>query len=164
VSLVIGIDPGSRITGYGIVDNRGRSVVYAGSGIIRVDPAASKPLRLLEIKKELDEVIRRFGPEAAAVEEVFVARNPKSALTLGEARGVILLSAAQAGLEVFEYSAREVKRSMVGTGAAHKSQVASMVSKLLGMKTEPATEDETDALAVAFCHSIRMSGAAWRLV
>ncbi len=164
MSLVIGIDPGSRITGYGIVENKGRHIVYVGSGVIRVDAGASKPIRLLEIKKELDEVIRRFNPEAAAVEEVFVARNPKSALTLGEARGVILLSAAQAGLEIFEYSAREVKRSMVGTGAAHKSQVASMVSKLLGMKTEPATEDETDALAVAFCHAIRMSGATWRLV
>jgi len=164
LSLVIGIDPGSRITGYGLVESKGSRIIYAASGVIRVDAGGSKPQRLCEIKKGLDDVIRRFGPEVAAVEEVFVAKNPKSALTLGEARGVILLSAAEAGLEVFEYSAREVKRSMVGTGAAHKSQVSSMVSKLLGMTTVPATEDETDALAVAFCHAIRMTGAVWRSV
>ena len=99
-----------------------------------------------------------------AVEKVFVAKNPKSALTLGEARGVILLAAAEAGIEVFEYSAREVKGSVVGAGGAHKSQVAAMVGKLLGMKRDPETEDETDALAVAFCHCLRGTGIAGRML
>jgi crossover junction endodeoxyribonuclease RuvC len=159
VSLTIGIDPGSRITGYGIVEARGREIVFVGSGIIRTGD--SKPIgeRLLAIKRSLDEVMRRYRPTALAVEEIFMAKNPKSTLTLGQARGVALLAAAEAGIPVFEYSSREVKSSVTGAGGAHKSQVAAMVGRLMRLDHEPETEDETDALAVAFCHAARSQDA-----
>jgi len=155
VSLTIGIDPGSRITGYGLVEMRGRDIVFVGSGIIRT--GASKPIeeRLLAIKRALDEVMQRYHPSALAVEEIFMAKNPKSTLTLGQARGIALLVAAEAGIPVFEYSSREVKSSITGAGGAHKSQVAAMVGRLMRLDHEPETEDETDALAVAFCHVAR---------
>ncbi len=155
VSLVIGVDPGSRITGWGLLRRSGREIVYVGSGIVRANPRAPVPERLLAIRTGVAEVIERFRPDALAVEDVFMAKNPKSALTLGEARGVVLLAAAEAGIPVFEYSTREVKMSVVGAGAAHKSQVAAMVGRLLRLDHEPETEDETDAVAVAFCHAAR---------
>ncbi len=161
--MTIGIDPGSRVTGFGVVESKGSSIVYVASGIIRADPKKPKHQKLLDIKTGLDSIITRYKPSAIAIEDIFVARNPKSALTLGEARGVALLASAEAGVDVFEYSAREVKRSVAGSGAAHKSQVAFMVGKLLKMDKEPATEDETDALAVAFCHMIRVSGIAGKI-
>ena len=155
VSLVIGVDPGSRITGWGLLRRSGREIVYVGSGIVRANARAPAPERLLAIRTGIAEVIVRFRPEALAVEDVFMAKNPKSALTLGEARGVVLLAAAEAGIPVFAYSTREVKMSVVGAGAAHKSQVAAMVGRLLRLDHEPETEDETDAVAVAFCHAAR---------
>jgi crossover junction endodeoxyribonuclease RuvC len=163
LSLTIGIDPGSRITGYGLVERRGNEIVYVASGVIRTGSKGALPDRLHSIKRRLDEVLLQYKPESLAVEEIFVSKNPRSTLKLGEARGVVLLSAAEAGIPVFEYSAREVKRSVVGSGAAHKSQVASMIVRLLKFQGEPATEDETDALAVAFCHESRVSGMAGRL-
>ena len=157
MSLTIGIDPGSRITGYGLVERRGAEIVYIGSGIIKTAAAGPIERRLLTIKRELDGVIARYHPAAVAVEEIFMAKNPKSTLTLGEARGVVLLAAAEAGLSVFEYTPREVKSSVTGAGGAHKSQVAAMVGRLMKLDHEPETEDETDALAVAFCHATRAS-------
>jgi crossover junction endodeoxyribonuclease RuvC len=159
LSSTIGIDPGSRITGYGVVEQRGHDIVYVGSGIIRVKAGGMKQERLLYIKEELDSVLDTFKPASMAVEEIFLAKNPKSILTLGEARGVVLLSAAQAGIPVYEYTPREVKSSVVGLGQAHKGQVAAMIRRLLKLEHEPATTDESDALAVAFCHELRMSGA-----
>jgi crossover junction endodeoxyribonuclease RuvC len=155
VSLTIGIDPGSRITGYGLVERRGSEIIYVGSGIIKA--GSTKPIekRLLTIKRELDGVIGRYRPAALAVEDIFMAKNPKSMLALGEARGVVLLAAAEADIPVFEYTPREVKNSVTGAGAAHKSQVAAMIGRLMRLDHEPETEDETDALAVAFCHAIR---------
>ncbi len=155
MSLVIGVDPGSRITGWGLVERRDREIVYVGSGIIRPPGRSAVPERLLAIKRGLTEVIARFHPEVLAVEDVFMAKNPKSTVTLGEARGIVLLAAAEAEIPVFEYSTREVKMSVVGAGGAHKSQVAAMVGKLLRIDREPETEDETDAIAVAFCHAAR---------
>ncbi len=157
--LIIGIDPGSRITGYGLVELRGRDIVFVGSGIIRTGDSAAIGDRLLAIKRALDEVIGRYRPSALAVEEIFMAKNPKSTLILGEARGVALLAAAEAGIPVHEYSSREVKSSVTGAGGAHKSQVAAMVGRLMRLDHEPATEDETDALAVAFCHAARSGDA-----
>jgi len=157
VSLTIGIDPGSRITGYGLVERRGSEIVYVGSGIIRAGVAGPIEKRLLTIKRELDGVIGRYNPAAVAVEEIFMAKNPKSTLTLGQARGVVLLAAAEAGLPVFEYTPREVKGCVTGAGGAHKSQVAAMVGRLMRLDHVPETEDETDALAVAFCHAVRSS-------
>jgi len=161
VPLIIGIDPGSRITGYGLVDLRGRDIVFVGSGIIRTGDAMPIGERLLAIKRALDEVMGHYRPSALAVEEIFMAKNPKSTLTLGQARGIALLAAAEAGIPVYEYSSRAVKSSVTGAGAAHKSQVAAMVGRLMRLDHEPETEDETDALAVAFCHAAR-SGVPWR--
>jgi crossover junction endodeoxyribonuclease RuvC len=98
-----------------------------------------------------------------AVEDVFVSKNPKSALKLGQARGVAMLAAAEAGIEVFEYAPREVKGSIAGSGSAHKSQVAAMVMRLLHPEREISSEDETDALAVAFCHAVRIGSFSGRL-
>ena len=163
MSLTIGIDPGSRITGYGLVERRGAEIVYVASGIVKTGAAGPIEARLLTIKRGLDEVIGRFHPEALAVEEIFMAKNPKTTLTLGQARGVVLLAAAEAGLPVFEYTPREVKSAVTGAGAAHKSQVAAMVGRLMKLDHEPETEDETDAIAVAFCHAIRAGGIRGRL-
>ncbi len=160
----MGIDPGSRVTGYGVIEKKGSSIVYVGSGIIRVNVREPKAVRLSRIKSGLDEVIDLYKPVSIAVENIFIAKNPGSALTLGEARGVALLAAAESGADVYEYSAREVKRSVVGSGAAHKRQVAAMIRKLIKMEKEPETEDETDALAIAFCHMLRITGIAGRLV
>ena len=161
--LIIGIDPGSRITGYGLVERRGRDIVFVGSGVIRAGGSGPIAGRLLTIKRELDGVIERYRPASLAVEEIFMAKNPKSTLTLGEVRGIVLLAAAEAGIPIFEYSPREVKSSVVGSGAAHKSQVGAMVSRLMRLDHEPETEDETDAIAVAFCHAVRESGIEGRL-
>ena len=106
----------------------------------------------------LDALIGERSPEAMALEEIFFSKNPKSTMILGEVRGVVLLAAAEGGVDVFEYSAREVKGSVVGSGAAHKSQVSGMIRKILSLDHEPESEDETDALAVAFCHALRISG------
>ena len=163
MSLVIGVDPGSRITGWGLVRRQDREISYVGSGVIRAPGRLSVPQRLLAIRKGLAEVIVRFHPQELAVEDVFMAKNPKSMLTLGEARAVALLAAAEAEIPVFEYSTREVKMSVVGAGAAHKSQVAAMVGRLLRLDHEPETEDETDAIAVAFCHAARAGGVCGRL-
>lgn len=155
MSLVVGVDPGSRITGWGVVEQHCGKISYVASGVVRADGRASVAERLLAVKRGLTEVINTFHPDALAIEDVFMAKNPKSMLTLGEARGMALLAAAEVGIPVFEYSTREIKMSVVGTGGAHKSQVASMVSRLLRLDHVPTTEDETDAVAVAFCHAVR---------
>jgi crossover junction endodeoxyribonuclease RuvC len=157
LSLVVGIDPGSGITGYGVVEHHRSDVVYVGSGVIRLKRAESRPERLRALKEGIDGILARYRPDSVAVEEIFVARNPRSTMVLGEARGVIILAAAEAGIPVYEYSPREVKCSVVGSGAAHKSQVAFMIGKHLRLEQRPRTEDETDALAVAFCHALRMT-------
>jgi crossover junction endodeoxyribonuclease RuvC len=162
VPLTIGIDPGSRVTGYGLLDRRGSDIIYIDSGIIRVGGNKPRPERLLTIKEALDAVLSKHRPGALAVEEIFMAKNPKSTLALGEVRGVILLSAAQRGIPVYEYSAREVKGSVVGVGSAHKSQVAAMIGRLLDLSHQPETEDETDALAVAFCHLLKSTALIGR--
>lgn len=158
MSLTVGIDPGSRITGYGVLERRGREILYVDSGIIRCRDGEERPRRLRRIKEALDDVIRRYRPASLAVEEIFMSKNPKSTLALGEVRGVILLAAEEAGVPVYQYTPREVKSSVVGKGAAHKRQVAAMIVRLLDFDKEPETEDETDALAVAFCHVLRESG------
>ncbi len=160
--VIIGIDPGSRVTGYGLVEKRGSGIVYIGSGAIRVKASDTMPRRLAAIKRGLDEVLREFSPAAMAIEEVFVAKNPKSALKLGQARGVAILAAAEAGIEVFEYSPREVKGSVTGAGSAHKSQVGAMIVRLLRPDHDPQCEDETDALAIAFCHALRAGSPVGR--
>ena len=149
---VLGVDPGSDTTGYGVIDSDGRNyqlVEYAGiKGLKRLSFAE----RLLEITLKLEEVIERLSPEACAVEDTFYAVNVKSALKLGQARGAVLVAAARAGLEVFEYSPLEIKSALVGYGRAEKQQVQEMVRLLLGMKSVPEPLDASDALAIAICH------------
>lgn len=149
---ILGIDPGSRATGYGLVLCEGNRLQHIDNGVIRPPEKAELPARLLHIQQELAKVIARYAPECAAVEQVFVAHNVQSALKLGQARGVALLAAAQAGLEVAEYTPMQIKSAVVGYGRAAKGQVQQMVRALLNLP-EIAQEDASDALAVAICHA-----------
>jgi crossover junction endodeoxyribonuclease RuvC len=149
---VLGVDPGSDTTGYGVIDSDGRNyqlVEYAGiRGLKRLSFAE----RLLGITLKLEEVIERLSPQACAVEDTFYAVNVKSALKLGQARGAVLVAAARAGLAVFEYSPLEIKSALVGYGRAEKQQVQEMVRLLLRMESVPEPLDASDALAIAICH------------
>jgi crossover junction endodeoxyribonuclease RuvC len=152
---IVGIDCGTERTGFGVIDSDGRTHHLIDAGVIRTDPAHALEYRLKLIAAGLRGVIQTFRPQAAAVEEVFYAVNAKSALKLAHVRGVALLQAAEAGLAVSEYSALEVKMSVVGYGRAEKLQVQMMVHSLLRI-TEPfASYDVSDALAVAICHGTR---------
>ncbi|MBI2981424.1 MAG: crossover junction endodeoxyribonuclease RuvC [Deltaproteobacteria bacterium] len=148
---VLGIDPGSAVTGYGIVEKTGSQFRHVDNGTVRTSRSSSFPRRLQEIFFEIGELILRSRPDVMAVEEVFFAKNPMSALKLGESRGVALLAAAQHNLTVHEYSTREVKQAVTGYGQASKEQIQKMVRQLLKLP-EVATEDASDALAVAICH------------
>ncbi len=159
MTLIIGIDPGSRRTGFGIVSASGAGVIYVTSGVIRLRET-ELPERLGVIFGHVSELISSHKPEQMAVEEVFLARDPRAALHLGQARGAAIVAGVRAGLPVAEYSARTVKKAVVGVGAATKAQVQQMISRLLGLSAAPA-EDAADALAVAICHahSVRINAA-----
>ena len=149
---VMGVDPGSTTTGYGVVDSDGKSyhlVEYAG---IRAPARFEFAERLLIITQKLEEVFSRLRPQACAVEETFYAVNVKSALKLGHVRGVVLVAAARAGIPVFEYSPLEIKSALVGYGRAEKHQVQEMVRLLLNLKELPEPLDASDALGAAICH------------
>jgi crossover junction endodeoxyribonuclease RuvC len=157
--LVLGIDPGSRVTGWGIVEReRGRYRLVA-SGAIRNATTVPLAQRLLVIHRELEQVIATWAPEVMAVEAIFRHKSSESALRLGHARGVPLLAAAEAGLPVFEYNSAHIKKAVTGFGGAQKTQVARMVSLLLG-ETIDAPADVTDALAVAITHHAHSRTAA----
>jgi crossover junction endodeoxyribonuclease RuvC len=149
---VLGVDPGTETTGYGVIDsfsNQYRLVEYAG---IRAPARFTFAERLLIISQKLEEVIERLRPHACAVEETFYAVNVKSALKLGHVRGVVLVAAARTGVAVFEYSPLEIKSALVGYGRAEKHQVQEMVRLLLKLKDRPEPLDASDALAAAICH------------
>jgi crossover junction endodeoxyribonuclease RuvC len=149
---VLGIDCGSRVTGYGVIDTDGAECLFVRCGAIRSkasDPLAS---RLRIIHNGIVEVIRELQPEAAAFESLFYATNVQSALKLGHVRGVSMFAAAQANLPVFEYSPLEVKSAVTGYGRAEKMQVQQMVRALLKLNASPEPYDASDALAVAICH------------
>ena len=152
---VLGIDCGSERTGYGVIESDGMEHRMLAAGVIRTNTKTSFELRLLEIAGGLRRLIAEHRPEAAAVEEVFYAANVKTALKLAHVRGVALLALAEAGLEMAEYSALEVKISVVGYGRAEKCQVQMMVQSLLHMPEMVKSEDASDALAVAICHANR---------
>ena len=163
MTILLGIDPGSRHTGYGVIEqvgNRSRALAF---GTISTSGAEMAP-RLGTIFAGLCEVMSAHMPEEVSIEKVFMARNPDSALKLGQARGAALTAVVQSGVPVFEYSARQVKRAVVGRGGAEKVQVAEMVKHLLGLEKRPQ-EDAADALAIALCHAhtrvslARMGGA-----
>ena len=150
---ILGIDPGSHRTGYGIVDVRGSQLFPVAWGVIRTDRAESFPDRLYEIHEKLAEVIRLHRPTEAAVEKVFLAKNAASALKLGQARGAAIVTCRALGVAVHEYSAKEIKLAATGNGAAPKDQVAAMVRRLLGVREE-VPPDASDALAMAFCRAV----------
>ena len=149
---ILGIDPGLQKTGWGIISSRGTSLQFKACGLIRTKPAEALSSRLALIHHELVHIIKAHRPDSAAVEETFVNKNPASALKLGQARGVALAVPALHGLEVAEYSANKIKKSIVGTGHAEKAQVCMMIARLLP-SCGRITEDEADALAVAICHA-----------
>lgn len=153
---IAGIDCGTERTGFGIIDTDGRSHRFVNAGVIRTKPTEPLERRLKCIADELRATLQNFAPDAVAVEEVFYAVNAKSALKLAHVRGAAMLVAAEAGLEVSEYSPLEVKISVVGYGRAEKQQVQMMVLSLLGINHQFASFDATDALAVAICHGTRL--------
>ncbi|MBI4777099.1 MAG: crossover junction endodeoxyribonuclease RuvC [Deltaproteobacteria bacterium] len=148
---VLGVDPGSNATGFGVVEKVGNRMALMADGVIRQSRGQSLSVRLKRIYDELARAIEATRPEEVAVESLFFARNPQSALKLGQARGVALLAAVNAGLPVFEYSALEVKKAVVGYGRAGKDQVQLMVGTLLNSRTR-RSRDAADALAIAICH------------
>ncbi len=150
---VLGIDCGSEYTGYGVVEQDGDGVLrHLCSGAIRLSPRDPLELRLKKICAGLTEIIRAYSPQQVAIEDVFYAVNVKSALKLGHVRGVAMLAAAQAGLEVVAYSPLSIKSAVVGYGKAEKSQVQIMVARLLKLPEPPQPADAADALAIAICH------------
>ncbi|MGE0592973.1 MAG: crossover junction endodeoxyribonuclease RuvC [Vicinamibacterales bacterium] len=149
---IFGIDPGSERTGYGCVETDGRRHRMVTCGTITARAAEGLPARLVRIHRELAAQLEACRPGCVAIENLFHARNARSALRLGHARGVAMLAAAQAGCPVVEYTPAEVKRAVVGYGRAEKQQVQHMVRLLLGLPADPLSLDATDALAVAICH------------
>jgi crossover junction endodeoxyribonuclease RuvC len=149
---ILGLDPGLGTTGWGVIEAEGNRLAHVANGHFRTDSAAPLPNRLATLADQLELLIAEQRPGTAAVEEVFVNRNPQSTLKLGQARGVVIMVAARSGLNVGEYAARLVKKAVVGVGNAEKSQVHAMVSRLLpGAKIAGA--DAADALAVAITHA-----------
>lgn len=147
---ILGIDPGSRITGYGVVEAQGSQLFHVSSGRIRV-PDENIGIRLRTIYQQIEQIIESNNPEAVAVEKVFVARNARSALMLGQARGAVIVAAGSRELDIEEYSPLEIKQAVVGRGRAAKQQVQHMVKVLLNLASTPET-DTADALACAICH------------
>ena len=160
MAIILGIDPGSRITGYGIIRQTGRQLSYLGSGCIRT-VVDDMPGRLKLIYAGVSEIITQFQPDFFAIESVFMAKNADSALKLGQARGAAIVAAVNQDLPVFEYAARQVKQTVVGTGAAGKAQVQHMVRSILKLPANPQA-DAADALAIAITHC-HMSQNAIRL-
>jgi len=163
MAIILGIDPGSRITGYGLINATGNKLVFIDCGCIKTD-TSPLPERLHQIFNGLSQVIERHSPQEAAIEGVFMGRNASAALKLGQARGSAIVACLQQNLLLEEYSARSVKQAIVGRGAAEKHQVQHMVKVLLGIKQQ-IQEDAADALGVAICHAhtqaglIKMAGA-----
>jgi crossover junction endodeoxyribonuclease RuvC len=149
---VIGIDPGSQTTGWGVVEGDGRRYSLVAFGSIRAPASQRFSARLLKMCNGLEEVIAQHRPDACALEDAFLATNVKVSMKLGQVRGVALLVAERAGLEISEYSPRLIKQTVVGYGNAEKQQVQEMVRLLLTLKTIPSPHDAADALAVAICH------------
>ena len=153
---ILGIDPGSVITGYGIVDKTGQDVQFVSCGVIKTSTKQSFPYRLKELHDGVSNVIKKFTPQYAAIEDIFFAKNPKSALKLGQARGALIIAVMLHNLPVQEYTAKQVKQAVAGYGQASKEQVQHMVRVLLSLTASPS-EDASDALAVALCLSNHLS-------
>lgn len=149
---IIGIDPGLRRTGWGVVDSDGVRLAYVASGLITSDASDALAYRLRELHEGLMSVLKGFGPGEAAVEETFVNRDARATLKLGQARGIALLTPAKLGLQVAEYAPNQVKKTVTGSGHGDKGQIKAMIGYLLP-KARPESDDEADALAIAICHA-----------
>jgi crossover junction endodeoxyribonuclease RuvC len=150
--LILGVDPGTAMTGYGLVGGDGDELALVGYGVITTTADSPLPRRLQTLYRELTGVMARYRPTAVAIEELFFSRNVRTALAVGQARGIALLAAAEAGLSVYEYTPLQVKQAVVGYGRATKDQVQQMVRMLLGLDVVPQPDDAADAIAVAICH------------
>jgi len=155
--LILGVDPGSEVTGFGLIECIGEKQILKDYGVIRPDPGSSFSERLKKVYGGVSEKIAVYRPDQIVVEDVFYKRNVKTLLKMGHIRGVVLLAAVNAGVPVYEYSPREVKKAVVGSGSASKEQVQFMVKNILGLKEAPSPNDAADALAVAICHAHRLS-------
>lgn len=153
--MVLGVDPGTAVTGYGVVVRMGRGQArLVECGVIRTSPGESMARRVREIFEELDAVLDRHAPDVVAVEDVFHGKNAQSALKLGHARGAILLAATLRDVPVAEYGPRQIKKAVVGHGNATKDQVGYMVQRQLRLQTPPAPADAADGVAAALCHCL----------
>jgi crossover junction endodeoxyribonuclease RuvC len=157
---ILGIDPGSHVTGYGVIDHVGGRLRLVDAGVVRAPKGGDLTARLRTIHEGVTAIIAEHAPDRMAVEDVFVAKNARSSLVLGHARGVILLAAALRDIPIAEYAPREVKLALTGNGATTKEQVRYMVVRLLALNAEPSSLDVSDALAVALCHAMRSGGPA----
>jgi crossover junction endodeoxyribonuclease RuvC len=160
---IFGIDPGSERTGYGCIESSGSRHRLIACGILSAPARSTFPEKLLAIHSGLRALLERHRPECVAVENIFYAKNVRSALKLGHARGVALLAASEASIPVVEYSPAEIKRSVVGYGRAEKPQVQAMMKLLLGLDEPPSPHDVADALAVAICHIHTSSSVVGRV-
>jgi crossover junction endodeoxyribonuclease RuvC len=150
---ILGVDPGSVQTGFGIIHEKNDALAFLDCGVIRTSSASPLSHRLKRIYNELRNVMERYRPDVVSMENIFVARNVRSALKLGHARGVAMLAAVNGGYEVVEYTPAEVKKTLAGSGRADKDQVQRMVKALLSLSELPEPYDASDALALAICHS-----------
>lgn len=150
--IILGIDPGTATTGYGVIEQNAGKIRLIEYGCILTKPKQPLEHRLKQIHEELAEIIAKFQPAEIAVEELFFSNNAKTAIAVGQARGVILLTATLHNLDVFEYTPLQVKNGICGYGGADKKQVQKMVQMLLGLKETPKPDDAADALAIAICH------------
>jgi crossover junction endodeoxyribonuclease RuvC len=162
MAIILGIDPGSRKCGYGVINTAGTRLEYIASGVIRVE-TLEFALRLQSIFHNISQIITEYQPQVAAVEEVFMGKSASSALKLGHARGAAMVACTNHKIEVFEYATRKIKQAVVGTGVAEKEQMQHMIKNLLKLSEVPG-EDAADALSVAVCHAhtqhtlIRLAG------
>ncbi|MCK9444630.1 MAG: crossover junction endodeoxyribonuclease RuvC [Tissierellaceae bacterium] len=154
--IILGIDPGIAIVGYSIVESKGNSLKAIEFGSIKTDSKLNFPERVKIIYDRLSEIIEKYNPEDLAIEELFFNKNVKTAILVGQARGVEILAAVNKGLEVYEYTPLQIKQAIVGYGRAEKDQVQEMVKILLNLKEKPKPDDVADALAVAICHGVSL--------
>lgn len=151
--IILGIDPGIATMGYGVVESKGNKLVYHTHGCIYTTPDMALPARLEAIYDGVRQLIRQFTPDAVSVEELFFAKNVKTAITVAHARGATLLACQKERIPMFEYTPKQAKQAVVGYGSADKKQVQYMVRVLLNLKETPKPDDAADALALAICHS-----------
>ncbi len=153
--IILGIDPGTKFTGYGIIVFRNNELTYIDSGIIEPPKTASLAEKLEKIYDEIEKLIKKYRPTEFSLETAFYGKNVQSVMKIGYVRGISLLVSAHNGLDPAQYSPREIKKAVVGNGGASKEQVQFMIKKLLGLKKEKMKTDESDALATAICHAFK---------